>query len=129
MAALNVVATSEAHYAKPKSVASLERAYQAKEVVLQRQKTIEMLHLMEGEVVLDLGCGPGQLSSELAAAVGGGGAVYGVDTSPAMISRAKERYSASQKSASEIVDVVKEFDVAGGAHSSMRCRYLTRGCF
>lgn len=47
-----------------------------------------------GEVVLDIGCGAGATSFELARAVGAGGAVIGVDISAPLLGRARERAAA-----------------------------------
>ncbi len=48
-----------------------------------------------GEAVLDVGCGCGATTLALAAAVGEGGSVLGVDLSAAMLARAEERAAAS----------------------------------
>jgi ubiquinone/menaquinone biosynthesis C-methylase UbiE len=48
-----------------------------------------------GESVLDIGCGAGATSLELARAVGAGGRVIGVDVSEPLIGRARERAQAS----------------------------------
>jgi len=45
-----------------------------------------------GEVVLDVGCGGGKLSSRLAEAVGASGSVLGVDVSAMLIARAQKDY-------------------------------------
>ena len=44
-----------------------------------------------GEAVLDIGCGAGATSFELARAVGSGGRVVGVDVSEPLVGRARER--------------------------------------
>ena len=49
----------------------------------------------EGGAVLDVGCGCGATTIALAAAVGAGGTVLGVDLSAAMLARAEERVAAS----------------------------------
>ncbi len=48
-----------------------------------------------GEAVLDVGCGCGSTTVVLAAAVGDGGSVLGVDLSAVMLARARERAAAS----------------------------------
>lgn len=49
-----------------------------------------------GEAVLDIGCGAGATSLELARAVGASGRVIGVDVSEPLIGRARERAQASE---------------------------------
>ena len=88
---------SRAHYSKPDAVVALEHAYRSPEVASQRAKTLEVLSLVPGEAVLDVGCGVGQLSSELAVVVGPSGRVCGVDTSPAMIARASARLRGNEE--------------------------------
>ena len=60
-----------------------------------RRRTIELLALRAGEAVLDVACGTGLSFPLLAAAVGGSGRVVGVEISPAMASRARERVAAA----------------------------------
>ncbi len=52
---------------------------------------IDGLKITEGDRVLDLGCGPGTTTHELAHQVGPRGRVLGVDVSPAMVSIARHR--------------------------------------
>ena len=52
---------------------------------------MDALHVERGEVVLDVGCGPGTTAIELAARVMPDGRVVGVDISPAMIAAATRR--------------------------------------
>lgn len=56
-----------------------------------RDWTIDALALETGDRVLDVGCGPGPNFERLASAVGPTGTVVGVDTSPGMAARARER--------------------------------------
>ena len=46
-------------------------------------------HLVEGDMVLDVGCGPGSISQELADLVGPAGSVLGVDNAAAVIDVAR----------------------------------------
>lgn len=52
---------------------------------------LELLDVKPGEKVIDLGCGTGELTAAIAAA---GGAVMGIDASPAMLARARTSYPA-----------------------------------
>jgi len=56
-----------------------------------RRVGLRLLHVLPGERVLDVGCGPGTALVDLARAVGQGGSVLGVDLSPAMADRAASR--------------------------------------
>jgi len=48
--------------------------------------------LSEGDRVLDVGCGPGTITADLADVVGAAGSVIGVDNSPEVIEQAHERH-------------------------------------
>ena len=69
----------------------LEAAYTTPDVVEQRRRVIEILDLRAGERVLDIGSGPGFLACEIAAVVGEGGSVHGVDPSESMLAIAAHR--------------------------------------
>jgi len=69
----------------------IEAVYQTPDIVEQRARTLERLALQSGERVLDLGCGPGLLSLEMAPAVGPGGRVDAIDFSPSMLALAERR--------------------------------------
>jgi SAM-dependent methyltransferase len=56
-----------------------------------RRAAIEQLALKAGAVVLDVGCGTGLSLEALRQGVGSGGRVVGVEQSPEMIQRARER--------------------------------------
>jgi trans-aconitate 2-methyltransferase len=53
------------------------------------QDLIGLLTPRPGERILDVGCGPGQLTAQIAAA---GAEVTGIDSSPAMIAEARKNY-------------------------------------
>ena len=62
--------------------------------ILERRpttKAIKGLHVTEGEVILEIGCGPGHCLEQLAYLVGDKGKVYGVDISPRMLEIAKRK--------------------------------------
>ena len=52
---------------------------------------MDRLELLPGQRVVDLGCGSGRTTLELAARVGPGGEVVGVDISAEMLARGRER--------------------------------------
>ena len=52
---------------------------------------IEHLNVASGMCVLDVGCGPGQLTIPLAKAVGPNGSVVAADVQPGMLKRAREK--------------------------------------
>ncbi|MFC7140843.1 methyltransferase domain-containing protein [Halosimplex aquaticum] len=53
---------------------------------------VDLLDPDPGERVLDLGCGTGHLTAEIADAVGESGSAVGVDQSPEMVEQARETY-------------------------------------
>ena len=69
----------------------IERRYLDPEVVRQRLRTLEALSLQAGEHVLDVGCGTGLLTHDMALEVGPAGRVVGVDNSPDMLQLAERR--------------------------------------
>jgi SAM-dependent methyltransferase len=70
---------------------AIERAYLTADVERQRAETLALLAPGPGERILDVGSGPGFLLARLAAAVGPGGMVRGLDPSAAMNSAASAR--------------------------------------
>ena len=69
----------------------LERMYSAPEVALQRAIVLHSMALRAGEVVLDVGSGPGFLARDMAVIVGPAGVVSGIDQSEPMVAMARER--------------------------------------
>ncbi len=76
-------------------VRAIEAVYATPDVVEQRRTVLEALALRPAERVLDIGCGPGYLAAEMAAAVGAGGLVHGIDASPGMLEVARRRSRAA----------------------------------
>jgi ubiquinone/menaquinone biosynthesis C-methylase UbiE len=62
---------------------------------LQR-KAVEKLRLQPGEIVIDVACGTGILFPLLEEGVGPSGQVVGVDLSPEMLAKARERVAANR---------------------------------
>lgn len=56
-----------------------------------REKTLDLARIVEGESVLDVGCGTGTLAIAAKHRVGTLGKIMGVDASPEMIGRAKKK--------------------------------------
>lgn len=69
----------------------LDIAYQGADITRRRQASFDALQPKPGEMVLDIGCGNGLLSLELARAVGPGGRVIGIDPSEDMRKSATNR--------------------------------------
>ncbi len=67
----------------------------AQRTMALRRRTISRLELRTGDVVLDAGCGTGLSFSLLLDAIGGSGAVFGVESSPEMLALASERTAAA----------------------------------
>jgi len=56
-----------------------------------RERMIQLASLDPGNTVLDVGCGTGTLAIAAKRRVGSGGAVFGIDASPAMIAKATRK--------------------------------------
>jgi len=56
------------------------------------ESVLDLLDPQPGERVLDLGCGTGHLTAQLAERVGPDGRVVGVDSAPDMVHQARETY-------------------------------------
>ena len=69
----------------------VETVYRSPDVVAQRAAIRRALALRPGARVLDIGCGPGFLATEMAEDVGPGGSVDGIDVSESMIAIARRR--------------------------------------
>ena len=100
------------------SSAALNHSYVAPEISRQRLRTIEALDIKRGECILDVGCGTGFLSYEMALVVGEDGKVLGIDPQPSMIEatlarcRDMPQLSAQEGEANAIPGEDNAFDVA-----------------
>lgn len=74
----------------------LERIYNVPVVRAQRTQIRRLLGASDGELVVDLGCGPGHLAAELVEDVGVRGAVVGLDREPSMLQAARGRAPADR---------------------------------
>lgn len=72
----------------------LEIAYQGGDVSRRRRMAFDALHLSEGDSVVDIGCGNGLLTEEIARTVGSSGRVIGIDPSADMRAPASNRCAA-----------------------------------
>jgi arsenite methyltransferase len=71
--------------------ARLEVLYASPQIVAQRRRFRELVAARPGEVGVDIGCGVGHLTCELAREVGSTGRITGVDASADMLAGAAER--------------------------------------
>jgi ubiquinone/menaquinone biosynthesis C-methylase UbiE len=69
----------------------VDRQYAAPSMVEQRRRTLQIMALQPGQTALDIGCGPGYLTLEMARQVGAHGRVIAVDTSQPMLDIARAR--------------------------------------
>jgi len=72
----------------------LDRIYDTAPVRLQRARTRQLLDARPGDRVLDLGCGAGHLTTELAVEVGPDGRVIGLDQQAGMLASAAAKAEA-----------------------------------
>ncbi|UXX82986.1 methyltransferase domain-containing protein [Roseovarius pelagicus] len=72
----------------------LEIAYQGGDVSRRRRMAFDALCLSQGDTVVDIGCGNGLLTEEIARAVGAAGRVFGIDPSEDMRALALARCAA-----------------------------------
>lgn len=66
-------------------------AYQGGDLTRRRQASFNSLKPSPGDTIIDIGCGNGLLTAELARAVGPTGKIIGVDPSKDMLEAAKDR--------------------------------------
>jgi arsenite methyltransferase len=92
--------------------------YQTRDAIRRRRFVNDVLQLVPGEHVIDIGTGPGFLAAEMAETLGRDGRVLGVDTSDSMLQLATERcakypwvsFQAGSATALPVAD--SSFDVA-----------------
>ncbi|HTC63055.1 MAG TPA: methyltransferase domain-containing protein [Candidatus Saccharimonadales bacterium] len=74
-----------------KALQHLEMTYRSPEVAAQRRVLLETIAPRAGEKALDIGCGPGFVTEELAHAVGPVGAVHAMDNSDSAVMMTRRR--------------------------------------
>lgn len=95
-----------------------------------RQRVLDLVEARPGMRILDLACGPGNLSRRLAAAVAPRGEVVGVDLAPGMIEVARKR--AIPNARFELMDIEElsfpsaSFDAATCGHGLQFAAHLDR---
>jgi ubiquinone/menaquinone biosynthesis C-methylase UbiE len=70
--------------------ARLERRAKAEDEIAARDTYLGLLNIAAGERVLDVGCGSGAVTREIARRVGSGGRAVGLDPSPALLAVARD---------------------------------------
>jgi SAM-dependent methyltransferase len=85
-----------------------------------RYKAIAQLALQRGEVVLDVGCGTGLSLALLRQGIGPTGRIIGIEQSPEMIERARERVAQNHWSNVTLVcSPVETAEIPGLAHAAL----------
>lgn len=85
-----------------------------------QQLAVDRLFLGDGETVLDVACGTGLNFQDLRTAVGRRGRIIGIDSSPEMIERARERVSRSGWTNVDLIEAaVEEADIDGEADAAL----------
>jgi len=96
----------------------LDRQYAAPSMVEQRRRTLVAMELQLGQRALDIGCGPGYLTLDMARQVGTRGRAIGVDTSQPMLDIARARCAGLEQIEFRLADATAlpfpdaSFDVA-----------------
>src|SRR5271166_1850475 len=95
-------------------------AYSTRDLVQQREATLQRLNLKRGERVIDIGCGPGFLCESMAAAIGPTGRVIGIDISEDLIGfatlhKGSDRIEYRVGDATALPVDAEQFDVAVSA--------------
>lgn len=74
----------------------LNNAYEGADLTRRRQASFDALKPSPGDTIIDIGCGNGLLTAELARAVGPTGKIIGVDPSEDMLKAGKTAVRATR---------------------------------
>lgn len=88
-----------------------------------RREAVSYLRLRAGDRVLDLGCGTGLSLPLLVEAVGDGGTVYGVEVSPDMLERARDKVRAAGWGNVRLIEADAEHFELDGQVDGLLCFY------
>ena len=87
-----------------------------------RRRAVALLRLHPGDIVLDVGCGTGLSFPLIEEAVGTAGPIIGIDQSPDMLAKARERIDrAGWQNVTLIRSPVDEADIAVQADAALFC--------
>lgn len=84
-----------------------------------REKGLELLKPQEGEKILEFGFGTGRTLTEIAEDVGESGKAYGIDVTPEMVERAKERLKTDGVEAEIQVGDVRDMPFESGSFDAV----------
>lgn len=104
-----------------KLIAGMEATAQWPAVKRLRAWEIDRLALQPGDAVLDVGCGPGDVTVALAALVGATGRAVGIDASGHMIAAASARAEAAHAQVELARGDAAALDFADGTFTAVRC--------
>lgn len=86
-----------------------------------RERTLDVAGVAAGESVLDIGCGTGTLAIAASRRVGRSGVVSGIDASPEMIDRAREKSGRAGEPVRFEVAPAQELPFADGTFDVVLC--------
>lgn len=87
-----------------------------------RRRVVELLRLRQGHVVLDVGCGTGLNLALIEDAIGPEGRIIGIDLSPEMLARARERVASNGWQNVTLIEApIEEAGIPGVADAALFC--------